>query len=339
MVPARNEERDIEEAVRSHLSQDYPNFEVIVVDDRSTDGTGAILERLAAADARLRIVRGVEPPSGWLGKPHALFQGAAHAGGELLLFADADVVFAPDALSHAEAELEAEKLDLLAMFPKVVMSGFWENVLLPYLAVSYFFGPAFWFNSDRQKRAATGAGAGMLMRATSYRAAGGHEAIRDSVIDDMGLAVRVRRSGGRCRMSMADDLMRLRMYRGFREVFDGFTKNLAFVFQGRVGAFLVLTTLFTFVAWTLPAFVLSAAAFGLRVSPADVRWSAVAYGVTAVSRAAIGFYLGYPLWSAFTQPLTALVWMAITLRSLTWRFLHRELRWRGRRYDAARAGF
>lgn len=281
----------------------------------------------------------MEPPPGWLGKPHALFQGAARARGDLLLFADADVVFAPTALSHAAAELEGERLDLLALFPKVVMSGFWENVLLPYLAVSYFFGPAFWFNSDRQKRAAAGAGAGMLLRSTAYRAAGGHEAIRASVIDDMGLAIRVRRSGGRCRMAMADNLMRLRMYRGFREVFDGFTKNLAFVFEGRMSAFLLLSTLFTFVAWTLPAVVLVAAAAGAPVPRAVVGVSVFAYGLTAATRAAMGLYLGYPLWSAFTQPLTALVWMAITLRSLTQRFLHRELVWRGRRYDAARARF
>lgn len=339
VVPARNEERDIEKAVRSLLAQDYPDFEVIVVDDRSTDSTGAILERLAAEDPRLKVVRGAEPPPGWLGKPHALFQGAARARGDLLLFADADVVFAPAALTQAAAELDAERLDLLALFPKIAMSGFWENVLLPYLAVSYFFGPAFWINSDRQKRAAAGAGAGMLMRAAAYRAAGGHESIRASVIDDMGLAIRVRRSGGRCRMAMADDLMRLRMYRGFREVVDGFTKNMAFVFEGRMGAFLVFSTFFTFVAWTLPAAVLLAAAAGLPVDPSTVRWSALAYGLTAATRAAMGFYLGYPLWSAFTQPLTALVWMGITIRSLAWRFVRRELVWRGRAYDATRAGF
>jgi hypothetical protein len=140
-------------------------------------------------------------------------------------------------------------------------------------------------------------------------------------------------------MAMADDLTHLRMYRGFREVFDGFTKNLAFVFEGRVGAFLVFSTLFTFVAWTLPAVVLLAALAGLPVPAADVRWSVVAYGLTAATRAAMGVFLGYPFWSAFTQPLTAFVWMGITIRSLAWRFVRRELHWRGRAYDATRAGF
>ncbi len=325
--------------MRSHLAQDYPDLEVVVVDDRSTDGTGAILARLAAEDPRLSVVRGVDPPPGWLGKPHALFQGAERASGELLLFADADVRYDPGALSAAVAMLERERLDLLALFPKLEMEGFWENVLMPYLAVSYFFGPAFWVNSDAQRRFAAGGGAGMLVRASAYRAAGGHEALRSSVIDDIGLAVRVRRAGGRCRMAMADHQVRLRMYRGFRQVFDGFTKNMAFVFEGGLGLFLAVSTFFTFLAWSLPAAVLAAAALGAGVPRRDVTLAAVSFLLTVVARAALGAYLKYPLWTSVTQPFTAAVWAAITARSLTWRFLHRRVRWRGRSYDARHARF
>ncbi len=231
VIPARNEERTIEKAVRSHLGQDYPDLEVIVVEDRSSDATAAVLARLAAEDRRLTVVPGSEPPPDWLGKPHALFQGAARARGDLFLFADADVLYGPKALSESVALLERRGLDLLALFPKLEMAGFWENVLMPYLAESYFFGPAFLLNSDSQKWFAVGGGAGMLLRAGAYRAAGGHEELRNSVIDDMHLATRVRRSGGRCRMARADDRVRVRMYRGFRDVFDGFTKNLAYVFE------------------------------------------------------------------------------------------------------------
>ena len=110
----------------------------------------------------------------------------------------------------------------------------------------------------------------MLVRSVAYRAAGGHEALKASVIDDIGLAIRVRRSGGRCRMAMADERVRLRMYRGFREVVDGFTKNMAYVFEGAMGVFLAVSTFFTFLAWTLPAIVLAAAALGLRIPARDV---------------------------------------------------------------------
>ncbi len=235
--------------------------------------------------------------------------------------------------------LERGRIDFLALFPRLEMKGFWENALMPYLAVSYFFGPAFWINSDAQSRYAAGGGAGMLLRAAAYRAAGGHEALKASVIDDIGLAIRIRRSGGRCRMAMADDRVRLRMYRGFREVVDGFTKNMAYVFEGAMGVFLAVSTFFTFLAWTLPAIVLAAAALGAAVPTRDVALAGLAFGLTVLARFAMGLYLRYPAWTALTQPLTAAVWAAIAARSLAWRFLHREVRWRGRTYDAARARF
>jgi chlorobactene glucosyltransferase len=339
VVPARDEARGIEAAVRSHLAQDYPDFEVIVVDDRSADATPGILAALAAEDPRLSVVSGVEPPSGWLGKPHALHQGAARASGEILLFADADVRYAPSALSEAVAMLQQRRLDLLALFPFVETEGFWEAVLMPYIPVSFFFGPAFLLNSDLQKRFAAGGGTGMLMRCEAYQRAGGHEALRDSVIDDIHLAIRVRRAGGRCRMTLADDLVRIRMYRGFREIWDGFTKNIAFTFEGWMALPLALSTLFIFVAWVLPAPVLAAAAFGAAIPVRDVVLAGVAFGATAAARAALALMLRYPLWTALTHPLMAAVWGGITLRSLAWRFGRRRLSWRGRHYDARGARF
>lgn len=325
--------------MRSHLAQDYPGLEVIVVEDRSTDGTAAILARLHAEDPRLTVVEGVEPPAGWLGKPHALFQGAERARGDLLLFADADVFYAPDAVSRAVALSDARGLDLLAFFPRLEMRGFWENVLMPYIPISYFFGPAFLINSDWQRRFAAGGGAGILVRAAAYRAAGGHEALRGSVIDDIHLAIRVRRAGGRCRMVLADDQVRLRMYRGFREIFDGFTKNIAYAFEGWLGAFLALSTAFTFVASTVPVLALLASLAGIPLPGRDVAWAAVAVAAAVLARGGLALLLGYPMWASVTQPLTAAVWATMMARSFAWRFLRREVRWRGRRYHASRAGF
>ena len=340
VVPARDEELAIEAAVRSHLAQDYPAFDVVVVDDRSTDATGRILDRLAAASSRLRVVHGAEPPEGWLGKPHALHQGVARAEGELLLLADADVRYGPSALREAVALLEARGLDLVALFPRLEMKGFWENVLLPYLPVSFFFGAGALLNTDLQRRWAVGAGAGMLLRRSAYDRAGGHEAIRSSVIDDLNLAMRVRRSGGRCRFARADDgRMSLRMYRGYREVRDGFTKNIAYAFDGITGVLLFLSTVFSVAAWVVPPLVLLAALLGAAIPARDVSLAAFAAGGIVLARVAMCVALRYPLWTAVTQPLMAAAWTEVIARSFVRRFLRREVEWRGRRYDAKGATF
>jgi len=340
VVPARDEERAIEAAVRSHLAQDYSDFGVVVVDDRSTDATGRILDALAASDPRLRAVHGVEPPEGWLGKPHALHQGVSRADGELLLLADADVRYGPTALREAVGLLESRRLDLLALFPRLEMAGFWENVLLPYLPVSFFFGAGVLLNSDLQRRWAVGAGAGMLLRRSAYERAGGHPAIRSSVIDDLNLAMRVRRSGGRCRFARADDgRMSLRMYHGYAEVRDGFTKNIAYAFEGITGVFLGLSTLFSIAAWVAPPVVLAAALLGAPVPPRDAALAAAATGGIVLARLGMAIALRYPLWTALTQPLMAAAWTEIIARSFVRRFLRREVEWRGRRYDAKGATF
>ena len=122
-----------------------------MVDDGSTDRTGEILAALARQSPRLRVIAGSDPPGGWLGKPHALSLASRAASGELLLFVDADVRYDPRALSEAVDLMEAENADLLALLPWIEARGFWENVLMPYLAVSLFFGPAFLANRDRPR--------------------------------------------------------------------------------------------------------------------------------------------------------------------------------------------
>jgi chlorobactene glucosyltransferase len=340
VIPARNEERDVEAAVRGHLSQDHPDFEVIVVDDRSTDRTGEILRRLASEDPRLRVIAGKEPPPGWLGKPHALHLGAQAATGDLLLFVDADVRWVPGALRAAIAFFEREAADFLVVFPHLESRGFWENVLMPNLPCTLYFGPAFLMNIDRVPSFAAGGGAGNLVRRSAYEAIGGHETLRASIVDDVNLAMTVKRAGYRHRGIRAEDSVAVRMYRGFREVFDGFTKNTAFVFQGgKTLLVLAIAIVASGLAALLPPMVLAAAAFGAAIPRIDVLLAGAATLLAIAMRVVVARAVGDPLWPAPTHAFMAAIWTGIIARSLFRRFVLRRVVWRGRRYDAADARF
>jgi chlorobactene glucosyltransferase len=339
VIPARDEEMEIERAVRSHLSQDYPDLQVVVVDDRSADRTPAILATLAREDRRLVVVPGSEPPDGWLGKPHALWQGARAADGAILLFADADVRYDPRALRDAITVFEQRGLDLVAFFPRLEMRGFWENVLLPYLSVGVFLGLGFAATIRWFRGLALGAGVGNLVRRRAYDAVGGHAALRNSVVDDVHLAIAIKRCGFRVGLLRADDRIAVRIYRGFRGVWNGFTKNVAWAFPGAGGAFLFALTVVLLVVSIAPAGTLLAAAAGIPIAQRDLTLAGAVFAGCILLRAALAATLRDPLWPAVTHPIMAAVWAGLLGRSLFHRFVRKRLTWRGREYDARRARF
>src|SRR5437764_10146952 len=225
IIPARNEARAIEQTLRAFLAQDYDAFEVLLVDDRSTDGTGDLAR--AIADPRLVVISGEEPPAGWLGKPWAMQQGSRAARAELLLLVDADVRYEPAALRAAVAHIEREPaIAMLALLPHFEMHGFWENIAMPALAMFVFaLMPAWLSNRTRLVVFAVGAGTGNLVRRDAYERCGRHEALKDAVVDDVGLARLLRRGGEITEAVRADELVSIRMYHGGREILHGFTKN------------------------------------------------------------------------------------------------------------------
>lgn len=347
VIPARDEERDLGATLEAALAQDWPRLQVIVVDDRSADATGAIARRFAAADARLTVVAGEEPPPGWLGKPHALAQGSAEADGEWLLFMDADVELAPTAVSTAVAHAEERGLDHLALFPRFERRGFWEEVLMPSLAMALFvYFPSF-LSVLRRPRVlvgslAFGSGSFNLVRSAAHRAIGGHAALRDSVIDDLRLAVELKRAGFRSRIALGDRLVKLRMYRGRREILRGFEKNLhAVLARHPVFSFLNLTfgtfcnlappVWFVLVAWFRGRGVEPGGAFAWVTSAAG-GLLAPAFLLLLLSRLLVHRRLGYPLWSIALHPVSVLAGTWIALRSLRTAYGEGVVRWRGREY-------
>lgn len=323
IIPARDEERTIERTVRSMLAQSYPALEVIVVNDRSTDATGAILGSIG--DPRLVVVQGEEPPPGWLGKPHALHLGARRARGELLLFVDADVIYAPDAVAAAVMRLQESGASMISLLPNFEMHGFWEHVAMPNLALFVFtLIPLRLANRTRVALFAIGGGPGNLLRRADYEAIGGHDALKDAVIDDVGLARLVRRSGRRTEIALAHELVSIRMYHGLREIVDGFTKNSFAAFHRSYALAL---------SFLLLGVVVHGVPYALALTG---DWIAIAtIAAIALTRVVLFAALGYRLDNALFGHLPMMaIWLYILARSMWITGVRRQVRWRGRTYDA-----
>ena len=226
LIPARNEQhRVLEECIRSILKQDYGNFEVIAVNDRSTDATGAILETLANADPRLHVIEGKDLPPGWLGKPYAMQQALDQARGEWMLATDADMIFESSALRTAmNRTLEAEG-DALTLIPRFEAYSFWERVMIPTWAWVFLMFALFYRIDNPRTDRAVGIGGFFLMRRTVLDRIGGYEALKDEVMEDARLAERIKRSGARLLLDQAPALIRTRMYKTFGEMWESSSKN------------------------------------------------------------------------------------------------------------------
>jgi cellulose synthase/poly-beta-1,6-N-acetylglucosamine synthase-like glycosyltransferase len=224
VAAARNEARGIEAAVASFLAIDYPALEIVIVNDRSTDETGAILERLARQHVRLRVIHVVELPDGWLGKNHALHVGAADATGEFLLFTDADIVFEPTTLRRAVTALGSD-LDHLAAIPDVIVPGIALNAFVAAFGVFFSMYARPWKARDPRSRHHIGIGAFNLIRADAYRAIGGHTALAMRPDDDVKLGKVVKNAGFRQDVVNGSGLVMVEWYSSLREAIDGLMKN------------------------------------------------------------------------------------------------------------------
>ena len=228
IVPARDEEADIAEALTRLLALDYENYEVIVVDDRSTDRTGEIIDRIAAgakAHGRLKVIHINSLPAGWLGKTHAMWTAAKQASGDWLLFTDADVLFKPDSLRRALAYAEAEPADHVVLLPRMIMKRPGEKMMIAFFQTLFVFGHRPWKVADPKAKDHMGMGAFNLVRRRVYDAIGSYERLRMEVLDDMKLGKVVKNAGYAQRNVFGEDLISVRWARGAMGVVRNLTKN------------------------------------------------------------------------------------------------------------------
>lgn len=226
IVPACNEAEHIEAAVGTLRQQDYPELEIILVNDRSTDHTGGIIDRLVEEDQRIQAVHIDTLPSGWLGKVHALHQGVQRASGDWLLFSDADIHYAPGILRKAIAYVRQEKVDHLALLPNVVLHRFWLKVAISTFGLMFLLNTRASEINKPDSRHPIGIGAFNLVRREAFEHTPGFEWLRLEVVDDFGLGVMLKKAGAKTRFAMADKDLSLSWYPTVRAMFRGLEKNL-----------------------------------------------------------------------------------------------------------------
>ena len=355
IVPARNEQETIEQALRTLLALDYENYEVVAVNDRSTDRTGEIMERLAGerppskdeeqvqgrknphvwpnrpevgqpAVPVLRVIHQTELPPGWLGKTHAMWTGANQACGDWLLFTDADVLFKPDSLRRALAYAETEPADHVVLFPRMIMKRPGEYMMIAFFQTMFMFGHRPWKVADPSTDDHMGVGAFNLVRRRVYEAVGTYEALRMEVLDDMKLGKVVKKAGFAQRNVFGGDLISIRWAHGAFGIVNNLTKNF----------FAVLS----FQSWRT---LLSAVALALvNLGPflgiwLAHGWARLPYAIALSSVFLI--YLGLswrssvPPYYFFLHPVSTAMFTYTLLRSMFLTLWNDGIVWRGTKYS------
>lgn len=327
LIPMRDKAGNAEGVISSALALDYPDFEVLVYEEGSGDGTWEVLAGIT--HPQLKVIKGTPPPPGWTGKNWACHNLAKQGKGELLLFLDADVRLAPQALQAAVAELIDGRYHMISVLPHQEVGSFGELLLVSIIpwALASFFPLILTKFFPRTKLQAT-VGQFILVRKDAYEEAGGHEAIRGEVLDDFELGWRMRERGFGVGLFYGGELVSCRMYRGFRQAFDGLSKNLFLVFRRRLALFAFVWAFVLYSSWQ-PLSVSVAAGLGASVPDGALLPSLLAaalslalWGITAVR-------FGLPGYLPLVHPLVTAVAFATAVRSSFWHLSGRGT-WKGR---------
>jgi chlorobactene glucosyltransferase len=337
VIPARNERRNVERCLRSVLAARYAAFEVLLVDDHSDDGTGDIARGIAATDPQLRVLESPPLPPGWFGKQWACATGARFAGGDILLFADADTEHTPDLLPRAVNGMRGLRADLMSVAGWQELGSFWERLLQPqvFAMLMIRYGGTEGVNRARRPEDVIANGQCFLVRRDAYEAIGGHEAVRENVAEDLMLAQTMARAGRRVRMVLGPEQLSTRMYTSLRELIEGWGKNIyaGGMYTAPFGPIgravypiaLVLAPLF----FILPVALLLLALAG--VASGAVAWSATATLAIVLWWAAVYAQLEEPVYYALLYPLGSALLLYICARAV---LRGRRVAWKGREYVA-----
>jgi len=328
IVAARNEETNLEAALESLLAQDYPDLELTVVDDRSSDATPAILARVQARDARLRVVRLDRLPAGWLGKNYALERGAAAALGDILVFADADVVMRADAVRRAVAHALAASRDHLAITPEMIGPGVMLGTFMSAFTMYFSLYARPWKASDPKSRCFIGIGAFNLVRAGVYRAVGGHARIAMRPDDDIKLGKIIKDAGYSQEMLFGCGKIGVEWYPTITALARGLEKNTLAGVEYSVAAILgVAVAQAALFVWPFVALACTSGAVLALNAVTCVLLVAACIDQTR--------YVGVSRWHAAGLPVATVLFIWILLRATYVTLRDDGINWRGTHYPLA----
>ncbi len=328
IVPARNEQQDIAQTLTQLLALDYDNYEVIAVNDRSTDQTGEIMDRFAAdvaAHGRLKIIHIADLPLGWMGKTHAMWTAGKQATGDWLLFTDADVLFKPDSVRRALAYGEAERADHVVLFPQMIMKSPGEKMMIAFFQTLFVFGHRPWKVADPKTKDHMGVGAFNMVRRSVYEELGTYQRLRMEVLDDMKLGKVVKESGYAQRNVFGGDLISLRWARGAMGVVNNLTKNFFAILSFQWWRAVI--TCFGLAFLNLGPFI------GIFLSHG---WARLPYGIALFSMFAI--YVGMSRKSSvkayyfLLHPVSTTLFLYTLIRSTILTLSQDGIVWRGTKY-------
>lgn len=339
-IPARNEERSIARCINSILDQDYPNLQILVLNDRSTDSTAAILKKLQdKRSEHFTVLQGEAKPEHWLGKPWACHQLSQAAEGDMIVFADADTWFAPDSISRVAGAFRERSLDFLTVWPQQRLESFWEKMIIPlvYYALLSILPARFVYQIPRifpgalrrqlSSYFAAACGQFLVFTREAYEKIGGHRSVRQQVVEDVALAKKIRRSGMRMRMYEGVATVNCRMYTSEDEIESGFRKNLFAGFGFRLTLF-ILAGLLHLCVYVLPFVLLPIAIWdGL---PVLAFLAGLAIFIILAHRLALAIWFNWNPLYGFLHPLSVLWFQKLAVKTIYDRWTGRKVTWKQR---------
>ncbi|MBC7333896.1 MAG: glycosyltransferase [Actinobacteria bacterium] len=335
LIPARNEAKNIGKCIKSLLKQSYPNIEILVLNDNSTDNTAVVVNKIAEKNSKVRLINGAPLPHGWLGKSYACYQLSKHAKGEYLIFTDADTFHFRDSISNAISCLIRNNLDALSAYPLQIMVSIHERILVSF--INFFilgFLPLALVKNSRSPFFCTAIGQFMMFKKDVYQKIGGHKSVRNKVLEDVHISKQVKRHGYKFMIFDARKNIYCRMYKNFEDLIYGFSRFIFAAFNYNATVQFTITILFSAV-FLFPFILLPLGLFVFDWSPLITNLITIQIFIILLIRLMLSIRFKGKVFDALLHPLSMLYIIVISINSVLQSKLKHGIYWKGRIYDAS----